>query len=388
MKVLLITDGIYPFQLGGMQKHSLILTRLLADHHIKVHLVHCGGDLYDQQAFDDLFNAEQLRYIQETHIPFPKLDAFPGHYLRENKRYSNLIFKKIREEGENEYDLVYAQGFTGWEFIKQRKAGKWQAPVVVNFHGFEMFQKPPSIKVKAAYALLKSTVRTMIRQADFVYSFGGKIHPLLLQEGVKEEQLLLQSNGIDEWWLNDQIEPVGEIRKFIFVGRYERRKGIEELNQALELLSSSEIPFSMTFIGPIPEDKRVKDDRIHYVGEVRDESLMRQYLRQADCLICPSHSEGMPTVILEAMASGLAIIATDVGAVSRQVTTNGVLLSDPDVLLIKKAIESMCVVPAAKIEKLKQISVEMIQDHFLWQRIAEQKIADFNLIIKKQELAQ
>lgn len=99
MKVLLITDGIYPFQLGGMQKHSLILTRLLADHHIKVHLVHCGGDLYDQQAFDDLFNAEQLRYIQETHIPFPKLDAFPGHYLRENKRYSNLIFKKIREEG-------------------------------------------------------------------------------------------------------------------------------------------------------------------------------------------------------------------------------------------------------------------------------------------------
>lgn len=48
----------------------------------------------------------------------------------------------------------------------------------------------------------------------------------------------------------------------------------------------------------------------------------------------------------------------------------------------------MCVVPAAKIEKLKQISVEMIQDHFLWQRIAEQKIADFNLIIKKQELAQ
>ena len=46
-----------------------------------------------------------------------------------------------------------------------------------------------------------------------------------------------------------------------------------------------------------------------------------------DILLCPSYSEGMPNVILEAMSRGLAIIATNVGAIRLLVSEdNGVLL--------------------------------------------------------------
>lgn len=380
MKILLLTDGIYPFQLGGMQKHSLILARLLADHGIYVHLVHCGGEGYSEQQFKTLFTKARQAYITETVIAFPKMDPFPGHYLRENKRYSNHIYDQIavdQKGNENPYDLVYAQGFTGWEFIKERKAGNWNVPVVVNFHGFEMFQKPPSLTVKAAFALLKGTVRTMIREADYVYSFGGQIHSILQEEGVSEERLMLQSNGIDHSWLVSDIKHLGEVRNFVFIGRYERRKGIEELNQVLELLISADTPFRMTFIGPIPENKRIVDERITYAGEVRDEAKMKQYLREVDCLLCPSHSEGMPTVILEGMASGLAIIATDVGAVSRQVSGNGILLPEPDVILIKEAIQRICRLPASKVEKMQEESLRLIREQFLWQKVIESKIADF-----------
>ena len=60
-----------------------------------------------------------------------------------------------------------------------------------------------------------------------------------------------------------------------------------------------------------------------------------------DILICPSYSEGMPNVILEAMSRGLAIIATNVGAIRLLVSEdNGVLLQECKPNLIFDAINN------------------------------------------------
>ena len=384
MKILLLTDGLFPFQIGGMQKHSIILAQHLAEKGCQLHLVHCGGENYSHKKMRSLFPSTSWSNIRETVIPFPELDGLPGHYIRENKRYSKQAYlaikKEIKDNNEATFDLVYAQGFTGWYFINERDQGNWKSPVLVNFHGFEMFQKAPSLKVKAAYVLLKSAVRTIIRKADYVYSFGGHIHPLLLMEGVKEEQLLLHSNGIDASWLNDGVPVVNETRKFIFIGRYERRKGVEELSQVLELFSSSEKAFEFEFIGPIPDNKKVDDPRITYLGEIREELVIQERLKKADCLVCPSHSEGMPTVILEAMASGLAIIATDVGAISRQVSNNGFLLAQPEVSLIKKSMEKIIDMPASDLLEMKANSIQEIKAKFLWTRVIQDKWDDFHTI--------
>ena len=56
-------------------------------------------------------------------------------------------------------------------------------------------------------------------------------------------------------------------------------------------------------------------------------------------MVCPSYSEGMPNVILEAMARGLAIIATDVGAIAEMVdSTNGILMANNKSPLIMSSI--------------------------------------------------
>lgn len=71
---------------------------------------------------------------------------------------------------------------------------------------------------------------------------------------------------------------------------------------------------------------------------------MMKFYSQSDVLVVPSFSEGMPTVILEAMAQNLAIIGTDVGAVRAMVSMeNGFLITPGNVneltLTIKKIIE-------------------------------------------------
>jgi hypothetical protein len=144
VKVLFLTDGIYPFQLGGMQKHSLILTKLLSERGVDLHIVHCGGENYSTTKF---FESYSNSNVEETMIPFPESGKLPGHYLRENKQYSKLIFKEFEKEL-SDFDLIYAQGFTAWHFLRAKKKAKFKIPVAVNFHGFEMFQTPPNTRVR------------------------------------------------------------------------------------------------------------------------------------------------------------------------------------------------------------------------------------------------
>ncbi|MCB9222979.1 MAG: glycosyltransferase family 4 protein [Crocinitomicaceae bacterium] len=379
MKVLFLTDGIFPFQLGGMQKHSLILCQLLLKKGVDVHLIHCGGSEYSREKLNELFPAFEGKLI-ETIIQFPKTDPFPGHYVRENKKYSKLIYEAVRSELAN-IDIIYSQGYTAWYFLKKKDSFK--APVLVNFHGYEMFQFAPDLKVKMAHKILRPAVKTIIKKADGIYSFGGQIDSVISSLGVDKKKILHQSNGINQDWIRKDIETSGGVRKFVFIGRNERRKGIEELNEAIKLFLNNDINAEFSFIGPI--EQIFKDQRIQYLGELRDVEQIKQVIDESDCLVCPSHSEGMPTVILEAMARGLAIIATDVGAVSRMINGNGILLKNADPTLIASALKEIVELPVDQLNEMKLRSIELVRNQFLWEKIVEDKIQQFKDILESKD---
>lgn len=385
MKVLFLTDGIHPFQLGGMQKHSLILTQLLAERGVELCIYHCSGTDYSSDQFSEAYG-ENTSLVEEKVILFPKTDSLPGHYIRENKKYSELIYSDISERMQ-EFDLIYAQGFTGWHFIKMKKKGNVFIPIFVNFHGFEMFQIPPSTRVRFEFTLFKRAVKFNVLNADYVYSFGGQITEILKEIGVQSSQTLLQSNGINEDWLYEAQANANRNhqRTLTFIGRNERRKGIEELNKALkEIIRREDLIFRFNFIGPIPESHQIKDPRIIYHGEIRDAAKIKDILHHSDCLVCPSHSEGMPTVILEGMASGLAIIATDVGAVRRQIDGNGILLEKPHPKKLRNAVFKMINLNEEKLNEMKSKSVQIVKDRFLWNVIADLKLRDFKQAIQNK----
>jgi glycosyltransferase involved in cell wall biosynthesis len=376
MNVLLLTDGIVPFQLGGMQKHSLLLAKFLAQKGCKVVVLHCGGVDYSPQNFQAAFSDEELKNIEEIYIKFPKTDPFPGHYIRENKVYSRNAFDEL-EERIDQFDLIYGQGFTAWHFIKEKHKRKFNLPILVNFHGFEMFQSAPSLRMMAEYALLKNSVKWNVRNADFVYSFGGKIDLILADLGIQPHKILHQFNGIHRDWLVEGIKPSAPIRKFVFIGRAERRKGIEELTAALHQLIAKDYSFEFHFIGPVNDKFRVKDARVHYHGEIRDQATIKEIVQAQDCLVCPSHSEGMPTVILESMASGLAIIGTNVGAIERQINENGILLENPELKGLVNALVKLIELDDEALTTMKSKSIALVESNFLWEKVIEKKLADF-----------
>jgi len=374
MRVALVTDGIWPYVLGGMQKHSYYLCKYLAQKNVHVDLFHYNNSSYDISKLE-FFAEDEKKFITPYIVDFPKGLPFPGHYLYKSYKHSRLIFEKLKDKLST-YDLIYTKGFAGWHLIEEKHKMKIKcAPIGVKFHGYEMFQKPPNFKTRLQHIfLLRKPVRSISQHADLVFSYGGKITEIIRSIGVADEKIVELPSGVEEAILSTTSKPVKGKLKFLFLGRYERRKGIEELNSTLQSLQSSPLFQKMEFhfIGPIPEEKRLQQQSVIYHGEIRDRDKLQGLMKQADILICPSWSEGMPNVILEAMANGLAVIATDVGATNVLVSEKtGWLLKSSDPNEIRMALEDAVKMDHLKIAQKKQNALDHITREFTWEKLIE-----------------
>lgn len=369
MRIALITDGISPYVIGGMQKHSFYLAKYFAKHHIQVDLIH-----YNHSDFDinhlAFFTAEEQVYINSIVLQFPTSAKFPGHYMYDSYKYSCLAFEALKSQISS-YDFIYTKGFSGWKLISEKHKGNMTCcPIGVNFHGYEMFQIAPGIKAKLQQLLLRSFVKQISQQADVVFSYGGKITSIIQAIGVNPKQIIEIPSGVEVDFISPSIATHTEsFTKFVFLGRAERRKGIIELNTVLQQFIAQTQSFQFEFIGPIPEELKLNHPFIIYHGELRDSKQIKQILQQADVLVCPSWSEGFPNAILEAMASGLAIIATNVGAIPAMVTAkNGWLIEPLNHTQLLAAISDAltCSTLAAK----KQYSLDLVKTQFNWDIIS------------------
>ncbi len=111
----------------------------------------------------------------------------------------------------------------------------------------------------------------------------------------------------------------------LFLSRIEYAKGIKELIDALYILTNMGIRnISLTIVGEGPDYHAIKDqirtlkldEYIYLAGLVTEAKHIRQYYLDSDVFICPSHHEGFPRVLYEAMIFGIPIITTMVGSIS------------------------------------------------------------------------
>ena len=131
----------------------------------------------------------------------------------------------------------------------------------------------------------------------------------------------------------------GHACRFLFLGALTAVKGLAELIEAAAQLQAAGVPFELTIAGPANAPRaeqwelavraRGLQRLVRFVGPVLADAKAKLFA-DADCLVLPSHHEELPMTVLEAAAAGLAVIATNVGALPELMAANTASLPAPN----------------------------------------------------------
>ena len=377
MKIALLTDGLFPDTIGGVQKHSHMLIKYFSQNNIYIDVFYTKNSLNQSSINVKEYN---LKYLNFFEFKMPSTFYFPGHYVYNSYRLSKLYYQKLKLSS---YDFIYAQGYTSWYLLKKEP---YKNNLISNLHGLNAYQLTANIFEAFKLLICKIPTNTIIKNSKHQISLGGELESILLKNGDKNESIFTIPNAIESSWIIEKISDIKSDKlKFVFVGRYERIKGLKELFKVINKLTTI-YSFEFHFIGEIQTNKQINNNNFFYHGTIKDTEVVKKILINSDILVCPSYSEGMPTVILEAMACGCAIIATDVGAVNTMVNDkNGWLINKVN---IKKELEKAmisCFLEKKILFNKKINSVDRVKKEFTWDIIIHKTIDMMETIRNKWE---
>ena len=191
-------------------------------------------------------------------------------------------------------------------------------PVVITVHGHDM--KDLSLNPQ-----WRPLVAEALGRAAAVIAVSGELARLVEELGVSRDRIKQIPNGVDctLFKLRPNKQPGQGGWKILYVGRYDPAKGIGVLLDAAARLCAAGHDIQVTLVGGSASTGRGESfrrqaselklqDRVRFLDEVPSAELPR-HMGEADLFVLPSFSEGLPLVLVEALASGLPVVVTPCG---------------------------------------------------------------------------
>lgn len=164
--------------------------------------------------------------------------------------------------------------------------------------------------------------RSLTKSADRYVCVSQSVAEFYRRRGWSAEKLAVIPNGIElaRWRDTTPVDlsqfggPAGQ-RVLLFVGRLDQQKGLDRFFQELPALFRELPKHDLLLVGEGPQSAALArsarrlgvQDRVHFVGWQAD---IPPIMAAADLLVLQSRWEGMPNVVLEAMAAGKPVVAT------------------------------------------------------------------------------
>lgn len=191
-------------------------------------------------------------------------------------------------------------------------------PVTLHLHAAQLHRAWPALP-----APVRAVVRWVFSLPACCIVLGRESANFVQRDlHVPAQRIEVVVNGVPEPLHPRACDPqrVG-LARLLFVGNLSDRKGVPELLQALAMPPLVSRPLELILAGG--GDTRAYQamagrlgltDRVKFAGWANQEQVA-QWMSQADVLVLPSHDEGLPLVILEALASAVAVVCTPVGEI-------------------------------------------------------------------------
>jgi colanic acid/amylovoran biosynthesis glycosyltransferase len=240
---------------------------------------------------------------------------------------------------QNKVDIIHAHFGTNGNSASVMKEIGLPLKLVTTFHGYDIRD---GIKNKALYSPL-------ISAADSVVSISNYNYKNLLSFGFKEEQIFSLNNGINiDFFKRQEVLKQNDSIKIITVARLSYEKGVDIGIEAFSnLLSKTKGKLEYHIVGTGKELERIKEqiktlniEKVVFLHGKANTYEVRDLMHKSDILLLTSRAEASPTVLLEAQASELLVVATDVGDVKAMVKS-GIVVNPENISEIVNGLKKL-----------------------------------------------
>lgn len=238
---------------------------------------------------------------------------------------------------------AYPEGMAG--SLLARQLG---IPAFVKVHGSD-------INVIANIPSVRRQIRSWGKQITSVAAVSKNLGRKLQKIGIPESKIKIVYNGVDQQRFYplpaDQISKelgLTNSSRILFVGNLKKEKGCMDLLESFSQLSPHHPELKLFFAGTGTMLASMEQfciinnliDKVQFLGKVEHAEL--NYWYNAASIVClPSYNEGVPNVLLEAMACGTPVVATSVGGIPEIVTQDtGLLVQPGNTHALQKALDA------------------------------------------------
>ncbi len=266
-------------------------------------------------------------------------------------------------------------------FVGRAAALAWRGPVVHTFHGLP-FRGGSLSPTERAFLV---TERILARRTTYFFSQARDDGPRAVALGIaRAKDLLVIGNGVDIRRFAPDAAARARVRQelglhgpavmVLVVARIVREKGLLDLADAA--LAARDANLHYVVVGDaLPSDRTgvAAELDAHPVASALGPRWRRlghrtdvdEILRAADIFVLPSHREGLPRSIIEAMASGLPVIATDIAACRELVREGetGLLVPVADAPRLAATITALAADPGRRAAMATQARTIAVLEH-------------------------
>ncbi len=293
MKIALVVQYFPPKWIAGTEVATYNIAKHLAYLGHEVHVITWKDEELPAITFEEQFTVHRIKSFKRkfiTLLPF---------WIK--------IFREIKKINPN---IVHVQNIgLGLPALVSKKF--YKIPFIVYGRGTEVYKKE---------FLNRLILKRILKNADDVIALTHIMKQKM--SAIESRQIYVIPNGIeyDIFRKKKQQSDSLQEKTIIFVGTLYPIKGVKYLIEAMNIIHKTDRSVKCILIGD--GEQRLELERlvkylelekvISFIGRIANTDIP-QYLWNADVFVLPSLSEGFPNVVLEAMASGLPIVATNVG---------------------------------------------------------------------------
>jgi len=374
MRINIVTS-IFPPEIGGPATYSFEIRKRLSDRGHRLRIITASGAAQP---------GDEVLVVSKPNLGFNYLTFFWHHLLM-----ICHIFKAAKD-----YDLIYTQGSVYYALDSLVAAKLLRKPIAMRFVGDASWEAASNRRLTNKYLedFLKSPeggirIKYLISLQRFVFNSVDKIivpseflrDILLNYYHVQPDKVKVVYNSIDLDDYSDlskEVLPGKNGHLLITVGRLARHKAVDGIIRAVKELAGEYPNIKLWVVGEGPEKGNLEAlatelnirDRVDFLGQ-RAHSEVLSLLKQSDLFVLNSVYEGLPHVVIEAMACRVPVIATNIKGTGEVVIDGktGLLVTPGDIGELKDKLAQLIQSDDLR-NRLVANALALVKQKFTWEK--------------------